>query len=400
MLILIALLSLGQEPPNLYEMRLPAGTHGSIAIGWSQNGAQLVLDPATWLDDGDDADPEPDDYDGIRFVGAGADKTTIACTSWDGITIAVAQHRGLVEFQDLTVRAGYSRGIHFGLASRAPPIPEFKLRMVRCRGYVPPPTEGSGRTKWLLFGWNSDVELVDCTLDAIHASEHASYWHGFAKYGLSWLRVTVVGSGAEQCKVRSDVTETAWAGRQVAVRLRSCSFTNWYQTWSDRGGAAVVLQGAAADLFVDSCIFIAGPALSSEVPASSRAKCVMVSSEGESFDMLTGRVGVGFGNGFVSVRNCAMFGGPGQEGFTTILRVGRNGGSQLAARGVDVAGCGIYGTRMNLQLKDVPAGKVRVAGCNTPSIKARATAIGIDTSVEASITLSDRILPVSAGFAQ
>lgn len=378
-------------------MRLPAGTSGSINIGFPENGAQQ-WDPALWLDDGDNADPEPDDYDGIKFVGAGVTATTIHCTSWDGTTVAVAQHAGIVQFEDLTIEAGFSKAVHFGLASRSPPIAKFKLRMLRCAVFVPPPTE-HGRTKWGLFGYNADVELEDCQLNAIFAGEHASYWHGFAKYGLRWTRVRVVGSGAECCKVRSDATETAWAGKQVEVRLEGCELRNWYQTWSDRGGAAVVLQGAAADLYITDCIFVAGPALEG-LPASSRGKVVMVSSEGESYDMLTGAIGTGYGNGYVSIKRSALYGGPGQENYTTLLRVGRNAGTQLAARGVLVEASGLYGRMMNVQMKDIPPGKAVIRGCNTPSIKARATALGINTANECSITHPDHVAPVSEGIVQ
>jgi hypothetical protein len=41
-----------------------------------------------------------------------------------------------------------------------------------------------------------------------------------------------------------------------------------------------------------------------------------------------------------------------------------------------------------------------VRGCNTPAIKARCTALGIDTMHQASITLADRVVPVSDGFVQ
>ncbi len=394
-LFLLAALFL-QEPdaqPALYEVRLSAGNHPSVNIGWSDNGA-TKLDPATWLDDGDDDDPEPDDFAGIRFTGAGVDKTFIRCSSWDGITVAVAQHAGIVEFRNLTIFAGYSKAVHFGLASRSPPIPGFKLRMIGCRGYVPQPTS-HGRTKWLLFGYNSDVELVDCTLDATNASEHASYWHGFASKGLSWTRVYVVGSGAEGCKVRTDATECAWA-KGWEIRLESCDIRNWYQTWSDRGGAAVVIQGGAADVYANNCIFIAGGALEG-LPASSRSKCFMVSSEANSFDTLTGAVGTGFGNGYVSVTNCAMGSGPGQENYTTIMRVGRNGGSQQAARGVQLKNSGAWGERMSVQLKDFPAGKGKIHGCNTPEFRARCIALGINVSVEASYLYSDRVAPISEG---
>lgn len=371
---------------SFYEIRLPAGDVAAMNVDIPfQTGAQKLWS-RDWLSMG---------YEGVRIIGAGVDKTHMRSTGFDGITFMADRHPGVVQLEALTVHAGYAKGIHFGLANKARPEPKFKLRMVNCRGYVAPPQ--GGRTKWLLFGYNSDVELVDCELDAYHASEHASYWHGFSRSGLSWNRVKVIGSGAEGCKVRSDVTETAWAGKGVKVQLRNCEIRNWYQSWSDRGGAAVVLQGAAADLHIDSCIFWAGPALPN-VPASSRGKCVMVSSEGDSYDKDTGAIGTGFGNGFVVVRNSAMCGGPGQEGYTTIVRVGQNGGSQKAAKGVSIENCGIWGQRMNVQTKDVPPGKVTIKGCNTPEIEERSAAMGMDTTHEASITLANRVIPISDGF--
>lgn len=375
---------------SLYELRLPAGDVPGLNIDVDfQTGAEKLWS-RDWLSKG---------HEGIRIIGQGADKTHMRCRSFDGITFMAARHPGLVQLEALTVHAGYSKAVHFGLADKSRPLaPKFKLKMVGCKGYVPPPAAGMGRTKWLLFGYNSDVELEDCALDATHASEHASYWHGFSKGGLSWRNVLVAGSGAEGCKVRSDTTETLWAGKGVRVRLQGCEFKDWYKPWSDRGGAAVVLQGAAADLWIDSCLFWGG-ATEGPIPASSRAKCVMVSSEGDSYDMLTGRPNAGFGNGFVVVKNSAMRGGPGQENYTTILRVGCNGGSQKAARGVLVEGCGIWGQRMSVQLKDVPSGKVAIRSSNTPAIRERSEALGMDTTHEAGVPTASRVVPISEGFA-
>ena len=375
---------------TFHEIRLPAGDVPGLNIDIPfQTGSQKLWS-SDWLSQG---------HEGVRFIGAGADKTHMRCQSFDGITLMADRHAGVVQLEGLTVHAGYAKGIHFGLANRSiPPNPKFKLRLVGCNGSVAPPAAGQGRTKWLLFGYNSDVELLDCTLDATAASEHASYWHGFSKHGLSWNRVNVVGSGAEGCKVRSDVTETAWAGKAVKVKLTNCEFKDWYKPWSDRGGAAVVLQGAAADLFVDSCLFWGGPT-DGPIPASSRSKCIMVSSEGDSYDMLTGRPNVGFGNGFVVVKNSAMRGGPGQENYTTILRVASNGGSQKAARGVLVEGCGMWGERMSVQIKDVPNGKTTLRGCNTSEIRERSEALGMDTTFEAGIPTATRVIPVSEGIA-
>ncbi len=372
--------------PALFEIRIPEGQRPGFAIDYTGNGSPEYRSE-TWLSQG---------FAGVRFIGAGPGRTVLKCGGHDGITVMADRHPGLVQIENLTIEAGYAKAIHFGLASKAPVEPKFKLRLLNVDGFVPPPQAGFGRTKWWNFSYNADLEFIDCNINADAASEHASYAHGFASKGLVWNRVNV-SAGAECLKVRSDITETVWAGKRVQVNVKNSTFGPWYRDWSDRGGAGIVLQGAAADLLVDSCVFIGGPATPS-IPASSRAKCIMVSSEGDSYDMLTGRIGTGFGNGFVIVKGCALKGGPGQENYTTILRVGRNGGSQMAARGVSVTGCGIWGQRMSVQVKDIPAGKFRLAECNTPAIRERCEAMGFDTTYEAGIPTASRVVPVSEGF--
>lgn len=376
------------KPLRLMEYHLPEGDVGSINIGWFKNGASTKLDPNTWLAQG---------YDGIRIIGKGADKTAIRCDSWDGITLAVGRHAGVVQLEGVHLYAGFDRACSFGEQNHAKILePKFQFRFLNSKATVLPPTE-RGRTKWLLFGYNSDVYLQDVELDAYHASEHASYWHGFSKNGLLWDRVTVRASGAEQCKVRSDTTETAWAGNKTWVIVRDSSFRNWYQPWSARGGAAIVLQGAAANALIERSQFWGGNDLEN-IPGNQRSKCIMISSEGLSYDTVTGKENVGFGNGYVVVRLCALRGYSKVGWHNTILRAGRNGGSQASCRGLLIDNCGVWGPMMQVQTGEIPEGMMQIQNCNTPALRNISEAIGMDTMYEATYPASNRAIPLSEGI--
>jgi hypothetical protein len=275
--------------------------------------------------------------------------------------------------------------------------PKFKLEVQGVDARVLPPEPGKGRTLWLFFSYQADVHMVDVTLDATEAAEHADYKHGVASTGALFERCTWHGSGGENSKTRSDASETAWAGPGAWLVYRGCTFKNWYQTWSNRGGGGVVVQGGAMNVLLEDCLFYGGGPLG-DLPASQRSKCLMVSSEGNSYDALTGRVGAGVGNGFVVVRRCGMRGGPGPSWYSTMMRVGRNGGSQLAARGVLIEDCGIWGDHESVQLTEIPAGKTTIRGCNTPEIRDLCEARGMDTTHEARLLPSPGPLPLSVGI--
>ena len=381
---------------NLYTIPLAAGDHPSINIDWFRNGAQ-ELRSAEWLSKG---------YDGVRFQGEGIEATHLRCTSWDGITIAVRQHEGVVEFRDLTIHAGYDRGTAFGeqntpeaQAARGRPLsPRFQARLVNVRAVVEPPSAyGGKRPKWLVFGYQVDLFMSRVELDATEAVEHAVYLHGFARRGAYLDRVDFQGSGAEGFKVRSDATETVWAGPNQWIILRGCTFRDWFQPWSWRGGGGVVLQGTGANVLLERCAFYGGTSIGT-VTAYQRSKAVMVSSEGESWDAVTGALGTGFGNGSVTLRECAMFGGPGPDWYSSIARCARNGGSQLSARSFRLERCAVWGRRMNVQISDLPAGGFEAVGCNTPELREWSEAHGMDTSAEAVFLTSQRAVPLSEGF--
>lgn len=389
---------------KLFEMRLPAGDVGSINIGASNNGAEMKLDPQTWLSKG---------FSGIRFIGAGTDKTFVRCTSWDGITLLCARHAGVVQTENLHLFAGYSRATVMGAQNLAKEIvPQFKFVMLGCKGTVLPPEEigHSGRTFWLLFGYQCDQYLADCELDANQAAEHANYAHGWAKTGCLWERVTVRSSGAEQLKARGPASETAWVGPNTWVQARNCSFGDWGQPWSNRGaGAGIVLQGVGSNVLVQDCIFRGGVP-NAAFQAHERSKCIMISSEADSYDAVTGKVPAppdpskpqgpasGFGNGYVAIRRCMVEGHSEVEWGNTVMRCAQTTGTQQAARGFLVDKCGSWGQKTVAQASEIPVGQTIIGGCNTPEIRERCAALGMRVDNETTYPTSARKVPLSEGI--
>lgn len=396
----LAALAVPPAEPNLFEIRLPEGNSGSINVGWYKNGAP-ILDPQTWLSIDANHDGTPD-YDGVRFIGAGVTKTHIRCTSYDGCTLSVIRHAGIVEFKDLTFHAGYDRGSNFGEqnVSRVL-VPKFAVRMVNVRGVVDMPAtytdaqhpQGT-RPKWLVFGYNCDFYFKDVVLDATQAVEHAYYEHGFAHDGVYAENLTITGSGSENFKVRSDTTETAWAGPQARIVLTGCTFRNWRQPWNWRGGAGIVIQGGAAHILIERCTFWPGVADGTS-QWNERSHCIEIAAEGASYDQQTGAEGTGYGNGIVIVRQCAMQGRSDVDWNNSILRVARNGGGQWAAKSVTLDRCGVWGPGVLVQIGQVPTGKTAIMDCNSQTLRDYCRSIGMDVSREAMIATSTRRVPLS-----
>jgi hypothetical protein len=371
-----------------FDVLLPEGDVGSISIDWITNNGATKYYPRDWAG-----------YDGIRFIGRGPEKTRIRCTSWDGITIAIKRYDGAVAFKDVTIEAGYSKAIHAGEQNLAKVIrPNFAVVLENVVGVVPPPAEGRARTKWFFFAYNCDDVWLNVRVNAKQAAEHAAYRHGFAQWGSLWEDCDV-SSGAEGAKCRPDESETAYHGPNAWVIQRRCHFHDWYQTWSDRGGAAVVGQNTTASYYADRCVFRGGGPLGN-LTAWNRSKTTFFTSQARSYDILTGQVDKpgGFGNGWIILTQCAFSGGPGPSWYSPIIRVGRDGGAVMhAARGVLIDRCGIWGDHMSLQFDGtIP---VEVRGCNTEAIRRYCRdALGMDTRHEAVITTAQRAIPASEGW--
>jgi hypothetical protein len=379
------------EKLNLLEIRLPA-SHGSINIGAPKNGAALNINPDEIKAQG---------YDGVRILPeAGLDRSELRCTAWNGITLEVARRENfVVVLQDLTVWGGVSRAVSFGHQNLSKIVsPGFELRAYRCAFRAAAPTD-AGRPKWLVFGYQFDGLFVDCVFDGYHLGEHDFYGHGSAGKGWAFIGCRFLSSGAEQIKVRSDATETGYAGPQVRLIVRECTFEEWYQDHSDRGGAGIVVQGGALHGLVERCVFRGGEA-TARVPANARAHCIMVSSEGLSYDIDTGAVdGTGYGNGHWVIRDCALWAHSDVPWRNDIIRFGRNGGTQKVAKSVRILRSGIWGRMVQLGVTEV--GTLRVEGCNTPALAdfCRNT-LGMFTSSEAFFPTSTRRVPLSEGISR
>lgn len=374
---------------RLKEILLPEGDVGSVTIAWPGTTGESIRLPEP-----------PAGFDGYRLIGKGVEKTQVRCTSWDGVTLKAGRHNGLVQLEGVTLVAGYSRAAFIGAPNKSLPLaPKFGFAFKGSRLFIPEPAPGKGRTKWGFHTYNADMLIEDSELDATFASEHASYEHGHASKGSLWRRVTVRGSGAENDKVRSDATETLWAGPGVWIIREDVEYSNWYQEWSDRGGAASVRQGSGAHNRWSRCTFRCGKALGT-IPGHLRSRTIMVTSESDSYDVSSGVVNKpgGFGNGQVIVEQCGASGGPGTENLSLLMRVGKVGGAMQAARSALVDSCGLWGERMQLQFDSVPSGGVLVRGCNTPGHKAYCDALGMDTRHEAVVATSQRVVPLSEGF--
>lgn len=379
------------EKLNLLEIKLPA-SHGSINIGAPKNGAALNLDPEQIKAQG---------YDGVRIMPEdGLDRAELRCTAWNGITIEVARRPNfVVVLQDLLVVGGISRAVSFGHQNLSKIVsPGFELRAFRCEFRAPSPSV-DGRPKWLVFGYQFDGLFVDCLFDGYHLGEHDFYGHGSAGKGWVFIGCRFLSSGAEQIKARSDSTETGYAGPGVRLIVRDCTFADWYQDHSDRGGAAIVVQGGALHGLVERCVFRGGEGTAS-VPANARAHCVMVSSEGLSYDIDTGREGgTGYGNGHWVIRDCAFYAESDVPWRNDIIRFGRNGGTQKVAKSVRILRSGIWGRMVQLGVTEV--GSLRVDGCNTPELAEFCRErFGMDTRFEAFFPTSVRRVPLSEGISR
>lgn len=418
-------------PPRLFVIELGPGNHGSINVGWFKNGAHRY-DPQEWLSQG---------YDGVVFRGAGVDATHVRCSSYDGVTLTVGRHNGVVRFENMTVHSGYDRAAAFGEQNLAKLLaPGFRVEIENVVGVVdspesyrdrrtvnandPAPFEGTltaagkpdvyllkgaeiphvgtlvglpRRPKWFWFAYNCDLILRNVKTYGADLVEHNLYAHGFARFGLDIEGCLFDGSGSQHVKVRSDAFETAWAGPEQVIRIRATTFRDNCRPWSWRGPGMIVCEGTACHVFISRCLFYGGVPYPG-VEINNRSKAIAISSEGNSYGHGTGQVGgSGFGNGIVWISECAAFGAADNFWHNEIIRCGRNGGSQRSARVFLMERCGVWGRSMQVQLGDIPTGKAAIRGCNTPQIAEFCRELGFETSPEAVFATSSRRVPISEG---
>lgn len=378
-----------QAAPRRLKVWELGASSGSIRVtGWPAGGSQFIVnhDPA---------------FDGIEIRGLGMGVTIIAESSWDDLAIGIGRFAGTVKLSHMTVVGGLGKiaTVCAGGENKSKDlVPSFRLELDHVELRAALPSMDGKRTTWGLSGYNVDVVARNCIFDFTFSTEHSAYLRGPSKYGWLLERCKFIGSGAEGWKTRSDSTETAYAGKDVWLVVRDCEFKNWGQPQSWRGGGAgIVVQGGATNILLERNVFKGGVA-NEQFKANERSHCVMISSEAASYDIDTGRQDQGYGNGWIIIRDNAMFGHSDFPWHNDLLRVGVNSGPQYAAKGVLIKGNGLFGPGVIASVSGVPAGKVKITGNNTPAIKAYCQSIGIDTTHEAGVHYGGKLQPVSKGF--
>jgi len=376
------------RPLNLKEILLPEGDVGGFSVNYTGSTGLTALKSSDWVG-----------FDGVRIIGRGIDRTHMR-PNWFGWTLFAEQFKGVVQLEELTIHTNSTWGAatSFGLQNTAKKLtPGFQLNMVNVKAMVDEPAPGAGRGKWLLFGYQYDEYLKHCILDATQAREHADYQHGSAGRGSIWENVEVWGSGAQGKKSRPDNTETAYAGRDNWLIQKDCVYKNWYQPWSDRGGAALVLESGAANVLLERLKFYGG-ATNGAIQANARSHAIMISAEANGYDILTGRVGQGFGNGLIKIKECAAVGFSDVPWNNELISIYSNVPGMQSARGVLIEDCGLWGAGLQVKLDHIPTGQTIVQGCNTDKLREACARFGMNVSVEASINLPGRTIPVSEGI--
>lgn len=324
------------------------------------------------------------------FSGQGVNETHIRPVGDQAIL--VDRFNGSVTLENLTIHCGARQGIWFGLGHKGAPVAKkFKLIMRNVR------IVADTSTVWGVFSYQADLDLENVTFDLELSNEHGIYAHGFANRGARLHRVSFTGTGAEQFKARCDPSEIDDV-RGEWIIVSECEFANWYQPHSWRGGGGIVLQGSSANLYVDRCTFRGGPEVGG-IPSSSRTRSIMVDNGGGAFyDVDNGSSGSGYANGRVIIRRSAFHAGPGTANYSSVIRVGNDGGGGRAAKSVTIESCGIWGQNLQLQFSDIDSGQTMVKWCNTPFLRKWARDHDIPTDYEAVIPLRDRVALASEGF--
>lgn len=371
----------------LQEVRLPAGDVAGFDFDYSSGTGNRKLWSSEWLKNG---------YSGVRIIGAGRSLTHIRPqlgSAWD--TIFAVQHAGEVRLESLTVHCANTSAIHFGIEHKLEPKFKLTLRDVAIVADPVPPEEPV-RGTWGVFSFNADHDFEDCLFDCAWIKEHPVYQHGYAsKRAAAINRCEWMAAGAECYKSRPDPSEILWV-KNPRLHFRACKFKNWYQPWSNRGGAAIVMQGSGADGLIELCEFWAPSELY-------RSRILMVDDGGGRFyDGLTREVGKGFANGHWIIRQCGFSLHRGADDYHgPAIRFGNFDVSApwRVARSVTIKDCGVWGDHFLAQFSNIPEGKLCVTGCNTPALRNASHAIGMDTGSEVQLP-TNPLMPFSAGLQQ
>lgn len=369
---------------NLKPMHLPDGDASGFDIdfpGWTGN--KLKYDSSTWKSEG---------YDGVVFIGKGVNRTKILPNTLVDSTVLIHPYAGIVQFEECSVYCAKRKGIHHGLAGRN--HPENSLIARNFKVVADEPNNGKPHsTVWGVFTYQTFMDFDGVIFDMEYSAEHASYAHGLAHQGLKWHNVHVVGSGAEGCKVTARPSECRWT-ENAWIDIQNCTFKNWHQPHSWRGGAGVTIQGTGANVYVNNTMFHGRP-------GDKYTRCFMVDDSGRNFySAIDGKPGGGPANGAIIIENSGMTGG-GKPSLSPIMRLGTLDPTRpnpLVATKFFMRNSGVYGKNTVAEIKGVMDDNVYINNVNSPEIKSIANGMGINTSEETLLNHKGALTPMSQGY--
>lgn len=367
----------------------------TIALGSLSTPSNIKFEPSSWAG-----------HSGLHFKGTDPLVRTKMQSTGYHTTVALGRNSGFIIFENIEFQTAIADGkrIHVWAGVDAPNKPDFvqaTAMFVNCSWTCPDIPSGKYGV-WGLFTDQFDIILIDCEFHTQKLYEHAMYWHAFGQLGAYLNGVEVFASGAIGAQLTArpgpmyytDPAKLAKAKHALPgpeedwfhpttgafVYMKDCTFRDWFQSWSWRGGAGAALQGAGVSMLFEDCRWL-------DFDDHSSPAVGMTNSGVEHFDPL-GVAGDEPSMGDMIFRRCFLYAGPnGNANWPPLVDMSAQGTlSPTIARSVTFEDCGLYGNRRRVTLRQVLNDDITVVGCNTPAIEAEASLVwGMDTTYEAQL---------------
>lgn len=365
-------MSIEPMTPNLFEVRFGSKDVPAFDVG---------LDGSGWAGPGRQRFDVPPGYDGIRFIGAGPERTNVRPKgpSWDSFnaTVNVDPGVGVVVFEDMAVHVNprpKGKAIHAGFG----PYQDHFAVHLRGTDMVAEPAPDGRMGTWGLFTYQAEVVVDGGTWYLEWITEHGAYMHGANGVGARVEGLSIKGVGAEGFKIATRPSEVLF--KPGVAHFKNVEVRNWHQPHSWRGGAGLTFQGTGLDVFVERCLL--------HGETAPRGRCLAVDDGGWDHYGVDGvpHSKERGANGRVLVRDVGM-GGFGNDWWgVPLLRCGPLGvpdGTFTADsfRMVRCAALG-YGTKVEIAPAErggVKGDRVVVERCNTDRERGFAHATGVAT---------------------
>lgn len=382
---------------RLKEVVLPAGYIPGMDVEWAGQ-------------TGNKAKHFLEGYDGIKFIGQGPGLTHIVpkwgtSDAWDS-TIFIGPGARRVEFHGVTIHGGPRKAVHYGLEHLPDKgVAQEPLSIVfadyeivadepDAGPWVPKPGGLGNTSVWGVFGYDAELISFRGRIDWRRGAEHGYYAHGTAGHGLIYDSVDWVGCGAECAKLATRPGESF--PPQGSLLVKNCTFRDWKQPWSWRGGGGVVVQGGGINAYILDSLFFGGP-------GADRSRCLMFDDGGQGrfYSANTKAPGENPANGWILVQNCLIV-GDGLPWWGLVSRVGTlSPWAEIeVARGFAMVGCGVYSRTetVKLELGRITNGNVLIEGCNTPAILDLARTLDPSIQSDAQVSGSVGTFPIAQGY--